>query len=279
MVVVHVIEVGSSRELRALVAVAELHVLQLLCLEVLHLVVLVVVARRLLVAYGVARVEAVVLVNLVVDSELRVEEVEVVVCPIALRAILVDVIVAWVLHAVAHVAVLQVYVRVQAREERPRLLGVDVEVRLPRPVAVILISGIEAVGLVLRPQHLAPVVADVFVPSAAERSLVVGLVVVVDAGHEAVEVVLHYLLSRQVAFQLRVGESVFAVVLVGLVLVVISVAVGIVQRDVRRPVLSIELAPDGLVVHLVIVVGLVPVVVHVALVVVVFATRVVASSV
>ncbi len=204
MVVVHVVEVGSSREFRALVAVAELHVLQFLGFQVLHLVVLVIVARGLLVAYGVAGVYTVMPVYLIVDSKLRVEEVEVVVCPISFRAVLVDVIVAWILHAVSHVAVLQVNVSVESFKESPRFLGVYVEVCLPCPVAVILIARIEPFGLLLCPQHLAPVVADVLVPSSAERCLVVGLVVVVDAGHYTVEVILHYLLARQVALKLFV---------------------------------------------------------------------------
>ena len=75
-------------------------------------------------------------------------------------------------------------------------------------------------------------VADIFVPSTAEGSLVVRLVVVVDTCHHTVEVILHELLTRQVALELRVGQSVVLVVLFLLVLVVVAIAVGVVQRDV-----------------------------------------------
>ena len=279
VVVVHVIEIGACCELRALIAIAKLHVLQLLGLQVLHLVVLVVVARGLLVAQGVTGIHAVVLVYLVVETELRVEEVEVVVCPVSLRAVHVDIIVARILHAVSHMAILQVEVGVETGEEGPRLLGIDVEVGLPRAVPVILVARVELVDFVLGPEHLSPVVADVFVPTAAEGRLEVFLVVVVDACHDAIEVVLHDLLACQVAFVFRVRQAVVHVVLASLVFVVVTIAVGVVQRHVGRPALSEQLVPDGLVVHLVIVVGLVLVVVHVALLVVIFAARVVASSV
>ena len=232
MVVIHIIEVGTGGELLTLITVAELNVLQFLSFQMLHFIVLVVVARGLLMADGVAGIEAVVAVELIVDTKLRVEEVEVVVCPVAFRAVLVDVIVAGILHAVAHVTILQVYVSVETGEEGPRLFRIDVEVGLPCAVAVIFVSGIERVDLVLCPQHLTPMVADIFVPSAAEGSLIVRLVVVVDTCHHAVEVILHELLTCQVALELCVGQSVVPVVLVRLVLVVVAIAVGVVQRDV-----------------------------------------------
>ena len=94
----------------------------------LHFIVLVVVACGLLMADSVAGIEAIVAVELIVDAKLRVEEVEVVVCPVALRTVLVDVIVAGILHAVAHVAILQVYVSVETGEEGPRFFCIDIEV-------------------------------------------------------------------------------------------------------------------------------------------------------
>ena len=137
MVVIHIIEVGAGRELRALITVAELHVLQLLGLQMVDVVVLIVVACRLLVADGVADIEAVVAVELIVESGFRVEEVKIIVGPeLVVRVGAVPV--ARVLQPEANMTVLQVDVGIQSRQESPCSLAVDIEVALPSLVAIVL---------------------------------------------------------------------------------------------------------------------------------------------
>ena len=285
VLVVHPVEVGAGREHRALVLIAGLQVVQPLGLGHLQLgvdVVLEVVARRLLVGDGVGGVHLVVGRQVVVDAELGVEEVVRLLHLVddALIDVPVDV-VGGPVHLDADVAVLQVDEGVQARQQVVGQLAVDVEVGLPRVVVVVLVVGGKVVDGLLHPRHVAEVAAVVAVPAAAEGGLQAALVVVDERGHGAVEVVVHPLLAYQVA--LGPGLLVVQVVLeeraLGLVLLIIAHALGVVQGGVEAQLAAHVLVPDELVVLLVVVVGLAVVVVAVAVGVPVFAARVVAAAV
>ena len=282
-------------------------------------VVLIVVACRLLVADGVADIEAVVAVELIVESGFRVEEVKIIVGPqLVVRVGTVPV--ARVLQPEAHMTVLQVDVGIQSRQECPCSLAVDIEVALPSLVAIVLkvwihstcrsvglrdgavgILQFVAVGILVYiiwcsrfPDDLTEVLAVVTVPSCAERSLQIFFVVVVDAGDSTVEVIVHLLLAYEVTHDVGVvrcavaddevvlvvcGQSVVGPSLSVLILLVIALTLGIVQGGVDAPLVAEQLVDDELVVLLMVVVGLTVVVLHVAVLVPVHTAGVVASAV
>ena len=319
MVVVHVIEVHACGEYGTLVVVAQLPVLEFFGFQMADIVVLIVVACRLLVADGVADIEAVVAVELIVESGFRVEEIEIIVCPQLIVGVG-TIPVARVLQTETHVTVLQVDVGVESRQEGPCSLAVDVEVALPCFVAVILKVGIHrgcglirschcavgilqlvAVGILIYiircsrfPDDLAEVLAVVAVPSCTKCCLQVLLVVVVNAGDGSVEVIVHLLLAYEVTHDVGVvrvavadddvalvvgSQSVVGPSLTVLILLVVALALGVVQGSVEAPLVAEQLVEDELIVLLMVVVGLTVVVLHVAVLIPVHAARVVASAV
>ena len=185
---------------------------------------------------GIRRIHLVVRVDVVVESELGVEEVVPVADVIddAQLGIPVDVVRRSV-HLDADVAILQVDEAVQTRQQVVRHLAVQVEVHLARLVVIVLVVRYQLVDGSLHPLDVAEVAANVAVPAAADGCLQVAVVVIVDGRHGPVEVVVHLLLAHQVALGPRLG--VVQVVLVerafGLILIVVAVALRIVEGRVQ----------------------------------------------
>ena len=146
--------------------------------------------------------------DVVVQAKLRIEEVEVVVDHIlAIRISPLPI--AWVLHSIADMTILQVEEAVQSLHEFIVHLAIDVPIGLLGIVAIILVVGqqFEPFRHLLHPFHESEVIAIVFVPSATQDRLDVILVVIDQRGHKGVEVVVHLLLTDQVALQFRIAPS------------------------------------------------------------------------
>ena len=278
VVVEHIVEVHASREAATAVLIAHLNILQAFGLEVLDVVVLIIVAHGLAVRHGIRGVEAVVAVEFVVEAHLGVEEVEIVVRPQAL-CLATDIPVGRVLQAIAHVAVLQICETAQAAQKLPFGLCVNVEVGFPGAVSVVFMADGQIVERLLHPEHLAKVVADVLVPSAAEDSLEAAVGMVVERGDGAIEIVLHFLLAHEVGLELLRGEAVVLQVLIALVLFVVTITACPVQGYVEVERRQEALRPKQLIVLLVIDIVLVVVVMHVALIVPVFTAGVIAATI
>ena len=100
------------------------------------------------------------------------------------------------------------------------------------------------------------------------------MIVVDERGDSTIEVVIHLLLSDEVAYgpcHLRI-QLIFEQGALTLVLLVVALSLGIVQGSVQAQYLSQTLVPDKLIVLLVVVVRLVVVVSGVTICIVVFST-------
>ena len=125
--IVHPVEISSCRELIALIFVSCLQVVQPLCLQMTYAVILIVVTGRLAVADGIADVELVMVEEGIRKSELRVEEVKVVMNDILLARIGIGIILR-VLHAITDMAVLKVCIAIEALKEFPFYTTIDIEI-------------------------------------------------------------------------------------------------------------------------------------------------------
>ena len=181
--------------------------------------------------YGIRDIDLVVGRNIVVQSGLGVEEVErfLHVVDNALVGVPVDFI-GGADHLYAEVTILHIDIRIQSGQEVVRQFAVDVEVSLLGILVVIGAVGHQVVDGVLHPLDDSKVVAVILVPATAERSLQVLAVVVVQRGHNTIEVVVHLLLAHQVAL----GPGHFRVEFIlkerpfELILLIVSVALRVV---------------------------------------------------
>ena len=104
------------------------------------------------------------------------------------------------------------------------------------------------------------------------------MVVVVDGSDCAIEVVAHLLAVYEVVLHLYRVQSKTGVVLIA-VLLVVTIATGIVERSIEVPKIGEALVPDELIVLRVIVICLVVIVSAVSVYICIFATRVVATAI
>ena len=236
----HPVDVGTSRELLTLELIADLQVVQALCLQFGAEIVLIVVTCRLLMGDGIRGIHLMVRRDVVVQSELRVEEVELVVDD-GLTVGISPIPVARMLHLIADMTVLQVDESVQARHEVVVHLAIDVPVGLLRVVTVVfeVWQQLQPRRHVLHPLHESEVVAAVLVPATAEGSLDILTVVIHQRGHHRIEVIVHLLLTDQVALQLRrllipgaLGQILHQLA-PGLILLVVAVTLRIVGCHVQ----------------------------------------------
>ncbi len=218
----------------------------------------VVVARRLFLGDSKRGVCAVLGSDLPVQTGLGVEEVERLVDVEHLQALRVGGPVPLVIvarDAVADVAILQVGIGTQAARNHVITLDIDVDVGLTAVVAVILMVGSQRTGVVLHPDDVAIVVVAVAVDAAAQRCCQ-PVAAVLQGEHAATEAAIHTFLSHQARLLDRaLGrhyrlQSILLECAGVLVLLVVAIAVGIVQRHVQLPLGGERLVPDQLVVGL-----------------------------
>ena len=184
-------------------------------------------------------------------------------------------------HLYANVAVLHIDIRIQPRQEVVHQFAVDVEIGLLGILIVIGVVRHQFADRHLHPFDLSEVVAIILVPAATERSLQILVVVVVQRGHYAVEVVVHLLLAHQVALgpsHLRV-EVILKKCPFTLVLLVVAAAFRVVQCRIEVQFAVQPLVPYQLVVLLMIVVCLSIVIVYIALRIVVLTTGIIGTSI
>ena len=283
--IVHPVEVSTSSEHLALVLVSKLQVVQTLSLGHLQFgidVVLEVVAGRLLVSDGVRDIHLVVGCDVVVDSELGVEEVERLVHVVddALVVVPVD-FVRGSFHLDAHMTVLQVDIGIQSTQEFVGHLTIHVEVCLLGIVVIVFVVWQQSVDGTLDPLDQSEVIAIVFVPAATQSSLQVALVVILNGGYDTIEVIVHLLLAYQVARgpSHRIVQVILKQGTLALVLLIVALSLGVVQCCIETQYVVEALIPDELIVLLVVVVRLVVVIARVAVGIVVFTAGVVGATV
>ena len=226
--------------------------------------------------------------DVVVQSELRVEEVEVVVDN-DLSVLICSIPVAWVLHFIANMAILQVDEAIQTRHKVVVDFAINVPVSLLGVVAIILEIRLKIIALwkVLHPLYESEVVAIVLVPTTSKYSLYVCMIVIYDRSHKSIEIVVHLLLANQIALLKKIiplKPSFWCWQIVskrtsGLILLVVALALGIVACHIKIQHTRQMLIPYQLIVLLMVVISLTIVIVAVSLLVPVLTTRVIGTSI
>ena len=103
------------------------------------------------------------------------------------------------------------------------------------------------ISVYLVPENISPVVAVILVPASTEVCCEVLLVVVVDRSDCAIEVIAHLLAVYEVVLHLYRVQSKTGVVLIA-VLLVVTIATGIVERSIEVPEIGEALVPNQLIV-------------------------------
>ena len=177
-------------------------------------------------------------------------------------------------------AILQVEEGAETLDKLVACLAIDVEIGLLGIVAIVLeIIVTSDISVYLVPEHISPVVTIIFVPTTTNVCGEILLVVVVDGSDCTIEVVAHLLATNEVVLQFCGVQTILGIVLLALILFVVTIATGIVERSIEVPKIGEALVPDELIVLRVIVVSLVVVVSAVSVYICVLATRVVATAI
>ena len=196
---------------------------------------------------GVRSIHLVVGGDVVVQSELRIEEVERLVHVVddALVVVPID-FVRRTFHLDTYMTILQVDECIQSAQEFIGYLAIDVEVGLLGVVVIVFVVRQQRVDGTLYPLDQSEVVAVVFVPAATQSSLQVALVVILNGGYDTIEVVVHLFLTYQVARSPGhlVVQAVFKQGTLALVLLIVTLSLGIVQCGVEAQHVAETLVPD-----------------------------------
>ena len=171
---------------------------------------------------GIRCIHAVVVISLIIESKLRIEEIELLV---EIEDNLLVIFVPCVRksrHLNAHMPILQVGKGTQTLDELPVYLSVNIAVHLLSVVVVILVIRLQcggshlihillfAVGFLYliergtRPNDFSKVAAHIFVPTATNVGSQSTVVVIVNGTYGTIKIVVHPLLAHQVAQQLGV---------------------------------------------------------------------------
>ena len=219
-------------------------------------------------------------VDIVVESKLRIEEIVLLVNDIVASEAVANEPVAWVLHLHIYMAILQVEEGAETLDKLIVRFAIDIEVGLLGIVAIVLkVIVASDVTVYLVPKHISPVVTIIFVPTTTNVCGEILLVVVVDRGDSTIEVVAHLLAADEVILQLGCVQTILGIVFMALILFVVTIATGIVERSIEVPKIGEALVPDELIVLRVIVISLVVIVSAVSVYICIFATRVVATAI
>ena len=197
---------------------------------------------------GIRDVHLVIGIDLVVETEFRIEEIIFLVNDIVASEAVANEPVAWVLHLHINVAILQVEEGTDTLDKLVACLAIDVEVGLLGIVAIVFeVIVTSDISVYLVPENISPVVAVILVPASTEVCCEVLLVVVVDRSDCAIEVIAHLLAVYEVVLHLYRVQSKTGVVLIA-VLLVVTIATGIVERSIEVPEIGEALVPNQLIV-------------------------------
>ena len=205
ILITHPIEISTSRECRTQELITDLQIVQPLSLQFCTNIILIVITSRLLMGDGIRSIYFMMRRNVVIQTKLRIEEVKVVVDHIfAVRISPLPS--AWILHLIADMTILQVEEAIQSLHEFIVHLAIDVPISLLGIVTIILVVRLQVEPLwhMLHPFHQAEVITIILVPSSTYYCLDIIPIVIDQRGHNGKEVVIHLLLTDQIAFQYRI---------------------------------------------------------------------------
>ena len=163
-------------------------------------VVLIIITRRFAVRHSVRGIYAMVLIDLIEQTCLRIEEVEVLLhieYPLRWCFTIIRIIVCRTFVYVINVTILQVYISAQALSKFVAYLAINIAVILLTLIEVILMIGQQLVNFlrILYPLYESEVIAYVTVEATTNRSTKVALIVVVERTNHTIEIVVHQLLT------------------------------------------------------------------------------------
>ena len=187
--------------------------------------------------------------DVIVQTELRVEEIVLLVDDISICEICAKVHVTRILQLVIDVAILQVEEGAETLDKLVACLAIDVEIGLLGIVAIVLeVIVTSDISVYLVPENISPVVAIILVPASTEVCCEVLLVVVVDRSDCAIEVIAHLLAADEIILQFGRVQTILGIVFMALVFLVVTIATGIVERSIEVPEIGESLVPNQLIV-------------------------------
>ena len=152
--------------------------------------------------YGVGGIDLMVGRDIIVQSELRIEEIIRLLHIVdnTLIGIPVD-LVRGTNHLDTHMTILQVNISIQTRHEVIGYLAIDVEVGFLGIVVIVFMVRLQCCHGTLHPSDIAKVVTIILVPATTQGCLQVLMVVIVQRGYHTIEVIEHLLLAHQVTLR------------------------------------------------------------------------------
>ena len=187
--------------------------------------------------------------DVIVQTELRVEEIVLLVDDISICEICAKVHVTRILQLVIDMAILQVEEGAETLDKLVACLAIDVEIGLLGIVAIVLeVIVASDISVYLVPENISPVVAVILVPASSEVCCEVLLVVVVDRSDCAIEVIAHLLAADEIILQFGCVQTILGIVFMALVFLVVTIATCIVERSIEVPEIGEALVPNQLIV-------------------------------